>query len=80
MKDMGTILCNTEQAIPLVVGFDTVYVHTDIVQITEDSEGNPVDNLWSCKEVQYGKDEYIKLLGEQDSQTQLVLNTLLGVE
>lgn len=79
MIDMGVIKCNTEQAVPLVVGKDTVYVHTDIVQVTEDSEGNAIDNLWQCHEVQYDKDEYIKLMDEENKQNKAILTNLLGV-
>ncbi len=67
MKDMGKIQCSTAQAIPLVIGKDTVYVHTNIVQITTDKEGEPVDNLWECNEIQYEKDEYIKLMAEKNN-------------
>ena len=60
MIDKGTIHTSAEQAIPLIIGYDTVYVHTDI-QKTEDDDGNTV---YTCNEVQYGKDEYIKLQAE----------------
>ena len=64
MKDMGIINCSTAQAIPLIVGKDTVYVHTDIEQVKTDSQGKPTENLWKCHEVQYDKDEYIELMKE----------------
>ena len=64
MKDMGIINCSTAQAIPLIVGKDTVYVHTDIEQVKTDSQGKPTENLWKCHEVQYDKDEYIKIIAE----------------
>lgn len=79
MIDMGVIKCNTEHAVPLVVGKDTVYTHTDIVQVTEDSEGNAIDNLWQCHEFQYDKDEYIKLMDEENKQNKAILTNLLGV-
>jgi hypothetical protein len=46
----------------LLVGKDTVYVHTDIQKVEIDAEGNPIDNLWQYHEIQYGKDEFIKLI------------------
>ena len=67
MKDMGIINCSTAQAIPLIVGKDTVYVHTDIEQVKTDSQGKPTENLWKCHEVQYGKDEYIQLMSEKNA-------------
>ncbi len=59
MRNIGTIQCTTPWAVPVVVGVDTVYVHTNIVQITEEINGRVSDNLWSCDEIQYTKDEYI---------------------
>lgn len=70
MKDIGIINCSTAQAIPLIVGKDTVYVHTDIEQVKTDSQGNPIENLWKCHEVQYEKDEYIKKMSEANIQVQ----------
>lgn len=73
MKDMGIINCSTAQAIPLIVGKDTVYVHTDIEQVKTDSQGKPTENLWKCHEVQYDKDEYIELMAKKNAllETQL---------
>ena len=73
MKDMGIINCSTAQAIPLIVGKDTVYVHTDIEQSKTDSQGKPTENLWKCHEVQYDKDEYIELMVKKNAllETQL---------
>ncbi len=67
MKDMGIVQGSGVQAVPLVVGKDTVYVHTNITPITEDAEGNPVNDLFQYNEVQYDKDEYIKLLDEKNA-------------
>ena len=66
MKVIGKVQGNSEQAKALVVGKDTVYVHTDIVPIEED--GKIVENLFSYTEVQYGKDEYIELMAQQNEQ------------
>ena len=68
MKNMGIVYGNSEQAKAVVVGKDTVYVHTDIAPITEDGFGNPVENLFSYNEIQYGKDEYIELMVQQSKQ------------
>ena len=61
MKDMGIVQGSPEMAVPLIVGKDTVYVHTDIQQVP-DAEGNMV---WQYHEIQYDKDEYIKLMAGQ---------------
>lgn len=63
MKDMGIVQGSPEMAVPLVVGKDTVYVHTDIQQVP-DAEGNMV---WQYHEVQYDKDEYIHLISEKNA-------------
>lgn len=75
MKDMGIVQGSPEMAVPLIVGKDTVYVHTDIQQVP-DAEGNMV---WQYHEIQYDKDEYIRLLSEKNDELDEILNTLLGV-
>jgi hypothetical protein len=77
MKDMGIVQGSGVQAVPLVVGKDTVYVHTDITKVDTDSEGKPVDDLYEYHEVQYDKDEYIKLQGQQLDDMQEAIDFLL---
>lgn len=67
MKDMGNVQGSAEQAKPLIVGKDTVYVHTNIVQM-EDTEGNLIDNLYSYDEVQYTINEYLKLVIDENNK------------
>ena len=79
MKDMGTVTGSAAQAQPLVVGVDVVYVHTDIVLLDKtDDNGNPIE-LYSYHEVQYEKDEYIKLMAEKNEELNRLMNTVLGV-
>lgn len=66
MKDMGVVRGSAEQAKELIVGSDTVYVHSDIEQI----EGEHGEILFQYHEIQYGKDEYIKLISEQNTELQ----------
>lgn len=61
MKDMGIIQGSAAQAEPLIIGKDTVYVHTNIKPV-EDKEG-----VFEYYEIQYEKDEYIKLMAEQSN-------------
>jgi hypothetical protein len=77
MKDMGIVQGSGVQAVPLVVGKDTVYVHTDMNKIDTDSEGKAVDDLYEYHEVQYDKDEYIKLQGQQLDDMQEAIDFLL---
>jgi hypothetical protein len=77
MKDVGIIQGSGVQAVPLVVGKDTVYVHTDITKVDTDQEGNPVDDLYEYHEVQYDKDEYIELQSQQMDEMQEAIDFLL---
>lgn len=80
MKDMGIVFGSAEQAVPLVIGKDTVYVHSDIQRILEDKDGKPVTNLFQYHEIQYDKDEYIKMLAEKnDSLEQQLTDTQLAL-
>ena len=65
MKEFKNVQGSSQQAQPLIVNKDTVYVHTNIVQAT-DEDGNVVDGLYVYDEVQYTKDEYIKLMAEKN--------------
>jgi hypothetical protein len=66
MKDCGVIRGSEEQAKELIVGTDTVYVHSDI----EEVQGENGEKLFEYHEIQYSKDEYIKLISEQNSNLQ----------
>ena len=69
MKDMGIIQCSEAQAKELIINKDTAYVHSNIEKIEKTDEmGNAVDNLYSCNEIQYTKDEYIELLANQNNE------------
>lgn len=58
---MGIIQGSAAQAVPLIIGKDTVYVHTNITPV-EGEEG-----LFQYHEIQYEKDEYVKLMAEQSN-------------
>ena len=65
MKEFKNVQGSSQQAQPLIVNKDTVYVHTNIVQAT-DEDGNIVDGLYVYDEVQYTKDEYIQIMAEKN--------------
>ena len=65
MKEIKNVQGSLQQAQPLIVNKDTVYVHSNIVQAT-DEDGNVVDNLYVYDEVQYTKDEYIQIMAEKN--------------
>ena len=68
MEDMGIIQGSVIHAKPLIIGKDTVYIHTDIKPV-EGKEG-----LYEYHEIQYTKDEYIELMANR-VQEQEQLNT-----
>lgn len=76
MKDVGIVLGDVEQAVPLVIGGSTVYVHTDIEQLEPDEFGAIV---YRYREVQYDKDEYIQMIAKQLEESDALINTILGV-
>ncbi len=75
MENYGIVHGGAEQAIPLVVGKDTVYVHTNITKLEPDpnDEFAPAD-LYSYEEIQYDKDEYIGLISNKNDslESQLI--------
>ena len=79
MKDMGTFRGSAAMAVPLVIGPDTVFVHTDIEPVTNDQDGNPIEGEFQYHEIQYEKDEYIKLMAQQGEENSRLMATLLGV-
>ena len=79
MIDMGYVTGSKVQAEELIVGTDTVYVHADIQKLDEtDDNGSPIE-LYKYHEIQYQKDEYIKLMAEQNKELNNLMNTVLGV-
>jgi len=81
MKDIGIVQGSAAQAVPLVVGKDTVYVHTDIELLPPDDEHDDTER-YQYHEIQYGKDEYIRLMDEKTAlvETQLTDTQLALVE
>lgn len=59
---------NAEQAQPLVVSTDKVYIHKNIIKLETDANGNQVDNLYQYEEYQYTKDEFIHSLSEENKE------------
>ena len=66
MKDMGIIQGSEIQAVPLIVGKDTVYEHTEIKKLEVDNQGKQTENLFEYHEIQYEKDEYFQLINEKN--------------
>ena len=70
------------QAKPLIIGKDTVYVHTNIVQL-KDEEGKLIEDLFEYDEVQYRKDDYIALISSKQDLTAVdgveITETVVGI-
>ncbi len=60
MRNMGVVQGSVAQAKPLIIGKDTVYVHTDIKPMPPDEFSNNAETF-QYNEVQYGRDEYLEL-------------------
>ena len=79
MKEIKNVQGSETQAQPLIINKTTVYVHSNISQAT-DEDGNVIDDLYVYDEIQYTKDEYIKLMSDKNetlekevTETQLAL-------
>lgn len=68
MRDLGIVSGDKEQALPLIVGKNTVYVHTDIQKVEVDNGDGTKHTEWQYHEVQYGKDEYLKKISEEKAE------------
>lgn len=64
MIDKGIVYGGEIMAVPVYIGKDTVYVHTDITPITEWPDGEPAEGQYTYNEIQYSKDEYLKLMDD----------------
>lgn len=82
MKFIPNVTGSAEQAIPLIVGIDTVYVHTNIREIEVEISDGVFQTQYQYDEYQYTKDEYIKLLSEKNEllESQLTDTQLALVE
>ena len=69
MRVVENVTCGEDMAKPLVVGVTTVYVHENITPVTEPDQvtGEVPTGLYTCKETQYTKDEYIALISKENT-------------
>ena len=74
MKDMGFRTGSTAWAVPVIVTNDTVYVHTDIEQVTE-MNGEPVTDCYKYHEYQYTSKEYIEMIGKENNTLKSQMET-----
>lgn len=79
MIDVGYVTGDKEQAEELIIGADTVYVHTDIQKLDAVNEFDEPIEVYRYHEIQYEKDEYIKLMANTNKELNNLMNTILGV-
>lgn len=79
MRVVEKITCGKEMAKPLVVGVTTVYVHENISPVTDPDPitGEIPTDLYTCREIQYTKDEYIALISQENSELGETVNSIL---
>lgn len=78
MRDMGTVYGSRAAAVPLVIGYDTVYVHTDIQEYQETMEDGEVITGYKYHEIQYTKDEYLKIQADKQSKLEENITNVQG--
>lgn len=79
MKDVGYVTGSAAQAQELVIGTDVVYVHTDITLVEPKEGEEQASPVYRYHEVQYEKNEYIKLMAEKNKELSNLMNIMLGV-
>lgn len=76
MKILSNVQGAVEQAVPLIIQKDTVYVHTNIRQEeVEDMHGTRL--VWMYDEIQYDKDEYLELMAKENISMKDALEVLI---
>lgn len=70
MKDIGIVYGTAEQAVPIFIGNDTVYVHSDIEEIDlVDMQNVIIGKQYRYHEIQYELQEYILFLSQNIENT-----------
>lgn len=70
MLDMGIVQGSEAQAKPLIIGKDTVYVHTNIHKIekpVDEMGGEMTSDLYEYNEVQYTLEEWQEMQESKDN-------------
>ena len=77
MKIIGRVRGSGEAAQSVIIGKTTVYVHKNIVKIEEpDEQGNIPEDLYEYDEIQYTLQEYLQIMNDNLTDTQLALTEL----
>lgn len=69
MVELKDVHGSKEASAELIIGMDTVYVHSNVRKVTEAGpDGTVPEDLYVYDEIQYEKDEYIKLMADKSSK------------
>ena len=69
MVELKDVHGSKEASAELIIGLDTVYVHSNVRKVEEPGpDGKVPENLYVYDEIQYEKDEYIKLMADKSSK------------
>ena len=68
MKDLGIRQGSAAFAVPVVGKSDAVYVHTDIEQIEPPAGEEPTSPVYQYHEYVYDPEEYIELIGNENTE------------
>ena len=72
MKDYGIVRGSEESAKEIIIGKDTVYIHSDIKRIVDEYDCE----YYEYHEIQYSKDEYISLLAQSNKSIEKTVNEI----
>lgn len=64
MVEEKNVYGSAAQAVPLIVGKTTVYVHSNIEEVLDEETQEPT-GIYKYDEVRYSKDEYIQMMATQ---------------
>lgn len=69
MVELKDVHGSKEASAELIIGYDTVYVHSNVRKVTEAGpDGTVPEDLYVYDEIQYEKDEYIKMMADKSSK------------
>ena len=69
MVELKDVHGSKEASAELIIGMDTVYVHSNVRKVTEAGpDGIVPEDMYVYDEIQYEKDEYIKLMADKSAQ------------
>lgn len=80
MRDMGIVQGSFKVSAPLIIGYDTVYVHDNIQEYQKTLEDGEIITEYKYHEIQYTKDEYLQLQADKQSKLEEnITNTQLAI-